>query len=90
MQRDEEIDLVKNLKKLPDIIRKSANEYEPSILARYVIDVASLFSKFYNECKVISCEDEKLKKARLSLVYAVSIVIKNSLTILGIECPDKM
>lgn len=90
LQKDEEIDLVKKLKKLPDIIRKSANEYEPSILSRYVIDVASLFSKFYNECKVISCEDEKLKKARLSLVYAVSIVIKNSLTILGIECPDKM
>ena len=88
--KEEEINLVKLLHKLPYIIKKSAEEFEPSILTRYLIDVSTLFSKFYNECKVVSCENEKLKIARLSLVYATQIVIKNGLTILGIKCPDKM
>lgn len=88
--KDEEVNLVKELQKLPDVIKKSANEFEPSILTRYIIDIATLFSKFYNECKVLACEDEDLKVARLSLVYATGIVVKNGLTILGIECPEKM
>lgn len=90
LKKDEEIDLIKQLQKLPNIIKKSADEFEPSILTRYIIDIATLFSKFYNECKVLSCEDEDLKIARLSLVYATKIVIQNGLKILGIECPDKM
>lgn len=90
LKEDEEINLVKELQKFQDIIRKSANSYEPSILTRYIIDISALFSKFYNNCKVLSCEDEYVKQARLALVYATSIVIKNGLTILGIECPDKM
>lgn len=88
--KDEEVNLVKELQKLPDVIKKSANEFEPSILTRYIIDIATLFSKFYNECKVLACEDEDLKVARLSLVYTTGIVVKNGLTILGIECPEKM
>jgi len=88
--KDEEVNLVKELQKLPDVIKKSANEFEPSILTRYIIDIATLFSKFYNECKVLACEDEDLKVARLSLVYATGIVVKNGLTILGVECPEKM
>ena len=71
-------------------IRKAAQEYEPSILARYLIDVATAFSRFYNECSVANIEDEELKKARCVLVYATSIVIKKGLSILGIDCPEKM
>ena len=71
-------------------IRKAAQEYEPSILARYLIDVATAFSRFYNECSVANIEDEELKKERCVLVYATSIVIKKGLSILGIDCPEKM
>lgn len=84
-----ETDLVKLLDTLGDIIKKSAENNEPSILVRYVIDVATLFSKFYNDCPVV-IEDEELKQARCALVYSAGIVIKKGLTILGIECPDKM
>ena len=72
-----------------DEIKKAAEEFEPSILARYLIDVASLYSKFYNECTVLG-EDENLKVARLALCYSTGIVIKKGLEILGISCPDKM
>lgn len=84
-----ETDLIKLLDMFKEIISRAATNYEPAILARYLIDVATGFSKFYNDCPVIS-NDEKLTSARCVLVKVVSIVIKKGLAILGIECPDKM
>ena len=82
--------MIKSLEKFDKIIKKAAAEYEPSILARYLIEIATLYSKFYNECNVISLQDKKLKEARCVLTYATGIVLKNGLKILGIESPDKM
>jgi arginyl-tRNA synthetase len=90
LSSSQEVELVKQLQKYSDTIKKAAEEYEPSILARYLIEVATLFSRFYNECSVANEEDEKTKEARCILVYATSLVIKNGLKILGIDCPDKM
>jgi len=90
VKEKQEVELIKELEKFEAIIRKAANEYEPSILARYLIDVATAFSRFYNECSVANCDDDKLKEARCTLVYATSIVIKKGLSILGIDCPEKM
>ena len=90
LKEKQEVDLIKELEKFESIIRKAANEYEPSVLARYLIDVSVAFSRFYNECSVANINDEKLKQARCVLVYATSIVIKKGLSILGIECPEKM
>ena len=56
---------------------------------RYIIDVASSFSKYYNECEII-VDDEKLKLARLALVKATGDVLKNGLNMLGINAPEKM
>lgn len=90
IKEKQEIELIKELEKFGKVIKKAAEEYEPSILARYLIDVATAFSRFYNECSVANLEDEKLKEARCVLVYATSIVIKKGLSILGIDCPEKM
>ena len=89
LNTNDEIELIKLLDKFSDIIRRAAENYEPSILARYLIDVASQFSRFYNNCTVIT-DDIELKKVRCLLVYITGIVIKKGLTILGIEAPDKM
>ncbi len=89
LKNDYEMDLIKELEKLPSILQRSAEEYEVSILARYLIQVATLFSRFYTECPVL-INDEALKKARLHLVYATSMVLKKGLSILGIETPEKM
>lgn len=89
LNTNDEIELIKLLDKFSDIIRRSAENYEPSILARYLIDVASQFSRFYNNCTVIT-DDIELKKVRCLLVYITEIVIKKGLAILGIEAPDKM
>ncbi len=90
LEKNEEVELIKELEKFSEIINKSAEEYEPSILTRYLIDVATQFSRFYNECNVLSVEDEKLKLARCILVYSTGLVIKNGLKLIGVECPEKM
>ena len=90
LKEKQEVELIKELEKFGKVIKRAAEEYEPSILARYLIDVATAFSRFYNECSVANLENEKLKEARCVLVYATSIVIKKGLSILGIECPEKM
>lgn len=85
----EEISLIKKLAEYPDEIRISAQTLEPSRLTRYVTDVASLFHSFYTECRVKG-EEENLMKARLVLVSATQIVIKNVLEILSISAPERM
>jgi arginyl-tRNA synthetase len=85
----EEIELIKKLAEFPDEIRISAQTLEPSRLTRYVTDVASLFHSFYNACRVKG-EEAELMKARLLLVDAARIVIKNVLEILSISAPEKM
>ncbi len=85
----EEIELVKLLAMATNMLKQAANENEPSVITRYIIDVASAFSKYYNECQII-VEDEALRNARLALVKATGYVLKNGLNMLGIEAPEKM
>ena len=89
LSQDEEISLIKLLAKRKNVIMDAAKENEPSILTRYIIDVASAFSKYYNECQII-VDNEALKKARISLVKATGYVLKNGLNMLGINTPEKM
>ncbi len=90
LTNSEEIELVKKLGEFENIIKRAAQDFEPSIIAKYLIDISSLFSKFYNNIKVLETNNEDLKKARVALVYSTGIVIKNGLNILGIETPSKM
>lgn len=85
----EEMELIRKLAEFPDEIRISAQTLEPSRLTRYVTDVASLFHSFYNACRVKG-EEESIMKARLVLVSATQIVIKNVLSILSISAPERM
>lgn len=86
---DEAIDVVKKLGEFPEMIVSSANKNEPSIISRYLINLAQSFSRFYNEHHII-CEDKEMQNARLALTKYVGIVIKNGLGILGIETPNEM
>ena len=89
LTRDEEITLIKTLSILPDKIIASAESYKPSILARYLIDVAREFNRFYHNCPVLSSEGE-LKHGRLLLINATRQIIANGLALLGIEAPEEM
>ncbi|MDW7740480.1 MAG: arginine--tRNA ligase [Bacillota bacterium] len=87
--KDEEINLIKTLAQLPDKIFASAENYRPSILARYLIDVAREFNRFYHNCPVLSSEG-KLQHGRLLLISAARQVISNGLGLLGIIAPEEM
>ena len=85
----EETELIRHLAKLPNEIVESAKSYDPAKMTRYALDLATLFHKFYNACKVL-IDDEKLMQARLALCLAVRIALKNTLTILKIDAPESM
>lgn len=81
--------VIKALSGYEEAINMAADRYEPSIVARYVISLASAFNKFYNQCSILSAPEEE-KKARLLLVDLVQRVIKDCSGLLGIQCPEKM
>jgi arginyl-tRNA synthetase len=85
----EEISLIKTLAVLPEKIIAAAEVYRPSILARYLVDVAREFNRFYHNCPVLISEGE-LRHGRLLLCDAVRQVITNGLALLGIEAPEEM
>lgn len=85
-----EISLIRVLGDFNNQIKSSIKFLEPSIITRYVIEVSKNFNKFYNSNNILNLNDENLKIARLILVYATTIVIKNALYLIGIETVDEM
>jgi arginyl-tRNA synthetase len=89
LQKEEEIALIKELGRMPEVVENSGSKHEPQILAEYLREVAAKFHVFYHECRIIG-EEEGIMKARLALLNALRQVLKNGLEILGISAPEKM
>ena len=85
----EEINLVKTLYLFSDKVKLAMNELEPSIITRYLVDLAQDFNRFYHEHSILT-EDERLQNARLALVQAVKITLKNGLRLIGLEAPERV
>lgn len=81
--------ILKLIYNFEDILIQVTDKNEPSILSRYLIDVAKAYSNFYNENKII-VDDRDIQNARVYLTYAVGKVLKTGAGLLGIEMPDKM
>ncbi|MBR6933914.1 MAG: arginine--tRNA ligase [Clostridia bacterium] len=86
---DEEYALIRMLTKLQDTVREAGERFEPSIVTRYVTDLAQQFNKFYNTCSVMKAEDE-LRKARLKLTACTAQCIKTALRLIGVDVVEKM
>ncbi len=86
----EEIELVKAIATFPETVSSAAEKYEPSFIARFAVDVAQKFNKFYFNCKILAAEDEKSKNFRLALTNATLQALKNAFALLGIGIPEKM
>lgn len=89
LKAPEERELIRHLAGLTNEIVNSAKLYDPAKITRYVIDLATLFHKFYNACRV-QCDDEVLMQARLYLCVCVKDTIKNTLEMLRITVPESM
>jgi len=85
-----EIELLKELVKLPDLVEEIAKTYEVHRLPYYAIELAKKFHRFYKNCRVLQAETEELRQARISLIIATRIVLKNVLDLMGINSPEKM
>lgn len=86
---DEEQAVVGTLARFSDAIARGAMTYKPSVVARYLVDLAAVFNRFYHQCPVLNAPNE-VRDARLALVEAVRQVLVNGLTLLGIAAPEEM
>lgn len=84
-----EIELIKQLIRFPEIVEDIVKDYQVQRLPNYVLELVTAFHKFYEDYRVIS-DDKDLTQARLGLVLATKIVLKNTLDLMGISAPEKM
>ena len=66
------------------------DDYEPSIVTRYILELAAAFNYFYHECKILNCEDEQLKKSRVALTAATKRVLGIALKLICMQSPEKI
>lgn len=84
-----EFEVVKAIAAFSETLLEAADKYEPCYIARYAVDLAQKFNKFYIGCKILTAEGDT-KAFRLALTAATLQTLKNALAILGIGVPDKM
>ena len=89
LNTDAEQKLLKKLALFEEEVLINTENFEPHKIANYLEELAALFHRFYTECRIIGSPKE-LGQARISLSIAFRIVIKNGLTILGLNAPEKM
>ena len=89
LKAKEELAVVRLLERFPQTIRAAAESYEPSLIARHLIDLSAEANRFYHACRVLS-EDAGVTKARILIVAAVKTVLAKGLYLLGMEAPEEM
>lgn len=87
---DIEYELVKLILQFEDKLEEAKKEYEPFVLARYVLDICRAFNRYYYQEKIIDIDDKIKRKAKLSLVYSSKETIKAVLKVIGIKAPQRM
>lgn len=81
-------EIISLLKEFPEVIQTSLKKYDPSQIAKYAIDLARVFNQYYSIVRIL--EDNAELQSRLALVYCVTVVLQESLRLLGIEAPKEM
>jgi len=89
LNHPKELALIKQLIRFPEIIKDTTKDYQVQRMPNYALELVTAFHKFYEECRVLT-DDKKLTQARLGLVGATKIVLKNLLDLMGISAPSKM
>ena len=81
-------EIIKLLQDFPRIINRAADNFEPSIIAKFAISLAQAFNKYYAHTRILDESPER--DSRLALSYATAVVLKEALRLLGVEAPEKM
>ncbi len=85
-----EFELAKTVSMFPERVKAAIDEYEPSIVTRYILDLAAAFNRFYHDCKIVTCENEALKNSRIALTRATNRVLKTALGLICMKTPEKI
>jgi arginyl-tRNA synthetase len=85
---EKEWKVVSMLTEFTNAIKRAYEQFDPSQIAKYIVDLAQAFNKYYGEVKIL--ENDAQQQARLALVYSVTVVLKEGLRLLGIEAPEEM
>ncbi len=85
-----ELSLIRQLIKFPEIIEETSRDYQVQRLPYYSLELANSFHKFYEQCRVLDEQNKELSRARLGLIKATQIVLRNVLKLMGIQAPEKM
>ena len=89
LSSDEEFDLVKRLGELPAVTRRAADEYEPSLVAVFMLDLAMALNVFLARHRVLG-EEREVTRARVLLIQGVKTVLAACLGMLGMEALERM
>ncbi len=85
-----EFELSKVLSVFPEKVSQAIADYEPSVITRYILDLAAAFNRFYHECSIANCEDKALRSSRIALTKATSRVLKTALELICMQTPEKI
>ena len=87
---EKDIEVLKKIGEFPEAVGEAAERRMPHRITNYIFELASTFHSFYNAEKVLNMEQVEKTKARLALIKAVQITLKNALALIGVSAPEKM
>ena len=85
-----ETDLIQKISQYADAVAQAGKDFSPSGIATYCYELTKQFNQFYHDYSILNAETEELKKQRLLIARNVAKTIKNAMTLLGIEVPERM
>ncbi len=90
LTEESESALVKTLSRFPEKVKDALAQYEPSVITRYILDVASAFNRFYHDCQILSASDERIRNTRILLTKATKTVLGNAFGLICLKKPEKI
>ncbi len=87
---DKEIELIQKMSEYPVAVEQAGKDYSPSGIANYCYELTKIFNQFYHDYSILNEENEQKRQMRLVLARNVAKVIKNGMSLLGIEVPERM
>ena len=87
---DEETSLLKTLSRFEEVVREAIAVYEPSVITRYILDVAGAYNRFYHNCSILGADNEDVKNTRLALTEATKTVLGNAFGLICLAKTEKI
>ena len=87
---DKEIDIIQRLGNFPSVVEQAAGDYNPSCIATYCYELAKAFNQFYHDYSILHEENSANRALRIELSKAVAQNLRNGMSLLGIEMPERM